>query len=148
MSCITYPHHRHFSPYLYTSSRCLLNDEEELDNRSIDFDFDALSLKITHLWPENGTIRASEKLEEGCNRVFVFVMNDGRRVVARAKKQLLYLYRTNALNPAGSEYLIMDHVASVQLHEAWPNMYGVQRIQCIGAIYELLKRVVKLDFPA
>lgn len=51
-------------------------------------------------------------------------------------------------NPIGSEFIIMDCVPGVQLHVAWPDMSGVQQLECIRSMYESLKEVVDLSFPA
>lgn len=51
-------------------------------------------------------------------------------------------------NALGCEYIIMDHAGGVQLHSKWPGMSGHERTKCIGAIYETLKDLPKLEFPA
>jgi hypothetical protein len=52
------------------------------------------------------------------------------------------------LNAIGSEYIIMEHAAGVQLHQKWPIMSGEQQISCIDAIYRKAKEVVDIEFPA
>lgn len=42
----------------------------------------------------------------------------------------------------------MEHVAGIQLHQKWPHMSGDQKVRCIDAIYEKLKEVADIDFPA
>ena len=54
----------------------------------------------------------------------------------------------DALNTIGSEYIIMEHAAGVQLHQKWPIMSGEQQIRCIDAIYRKVKEVVDMKFPA
>ncbi|KAJ5235404.1 uncharacterized protein N7469_004572 [Penicillium citrinum] len=54
----------------------------------------------------------------------------------------------DATNCVGSEYIIMEHVAGVQLHQKWPHMSGDEKVKCIDAIYRKLKDVANLDFPA
>lgn len=58
------------------------------------------------------------------------------------------LDRSDDLNAIGSEYIIMEHAAGVQLHQKWPIMSGEQRISCIDAIYRKVKEVVDMEFPA
>ena len=71
-----------FDPYNYTSGRWLRNKKRELEQRYINFDFDALSQKIISL--SNATsITNCEKMEGGSNRVFVFTLDNGRRTVAK-----------------------------------------------------------------
>lgn len=50
-------------------------------------------------------------------------------------------------NTIGSEYIIMEHAAGVQLHKKWQEMAGDQRVRCIDAIYRKAKEVVDLQFP-
>lgn len=42
----------------------------------------------------------------------------------------------------------MEHAAGVQLHQRWPTMAGDQQIRCIDAIYQKLKDMVDIKFPA
>jgi hypothetical protein len=54
----------------------------------------------------------------------------------------------DASNAIGSEYIIMEHAAGVQLHQRWPTMAGDQKIRCINAIYQKVKEMVEIKFPA
>lgn len=51
-------------------------------------------------------------------------------------------------NPIGSEFIIMEHVSGVQLHQEWPKMDVRQQIQCIQGICLNIKQMVDLKFPA
>lgn len=51
-------------------------------------------------------------------------------------------------NSIGSEYIIMEHAAGVQLLEKWPEMSPGQQIRCIEAICGSIEQVAKIDFPA
>ena len=53
----------------------------------------------------------------------------------------------DASNAIGSEYIIMEHVKGVPLHDKWPVMAGDQQIRCIEAIYRKAKEAVGMDFP-
>lgn len=48
----------------------------------------------------------------------------------------------------GSEYIIMEHAPGILLHQKWPTMDVSDQIKCIAAIYEKLKEIVDLNFPA
>lgn len=54
----------------------------------------------------------------------------------------------DATNCVGSEYIVMEYVAGVHLHQKWPYMLGDQKVKCIDAIYRKLKEVADIDFPA
>lgn len=51
-------------------------------------------------------------------------------------------------NALGCEYIIMDHAGGIHLRSKWPGMSGHERTKCIGAIYETLKDLPNLKFPA
>jgi hypothetical protein len=54
----------------------------------------------------------------------------------------------DASNAIGSEYIIMEHAAGVPLHQKWPTMANDQQVRCINAIYQMLKEMVDITFPA
>ena len=54
----------------------------------------------------------------------------------------------DATNCVGSEYIVMEYVAGVHLHQKWPYMSGDQKVKCIDAIYRKLKEVADINFPA
>ena len=54
----------------------------------------------------------------------------------------------DASTAIGSEYIIMEHAAGVQLHQKWPVMAGDQQIRCIDAIYRKVKEIVDIEFSA
>ena len=75
--------HPDLDPHSYTSGRWLRNDEEERASRYIQFDFNALRRKVLTLSPGASTITNCQKLEGGFNRVFIFELDNDKRVVAR-----------------------------------------------------------------
>lgn len=75
--------HLDLDPHNYTSGRWLRNDDEERASRYIKFDFDALRRKVLTLSPGAFTITQCQKLEGGFNRVFIFELDNDKRVVAR-----------------------------------------------------------------
>jgi hypothetical protein len=54
----------------------------------------------------------------------------------------------DAANSVGSEYIIMEHAAGVQLQQKWPYMSGGQKVRCIDAIYRKLREMTDINFPA
>ena len=51
-------------------------------------------------------------------------------------------------NPIGAEYIIMEHVAGIRLHERWAGMNTLQRMQCTKALSMLIRDMAQLEFPA
>lgn len=165
-----------FNPYIYTSGRWLRHDEQERSARHIPFDFEALSRRVVDLSPGASSIRECIKKEGGFNRVFLFTTDNGQRLVAKlpftiAGPQKLttqsevatmhYIqtkteipvpkildWNDDIFHPVKSEYIIMEHVEGVQLAQVWSMMTGDQRIRCIGTIFQHLKQVANMTFPA
>ncbi|KAF1850599.1 uncharacterized protein K460DRAFT_391068 [Cucurbitaria berberidis CBS 394.84] len=164
------------NPYNYTSGRWLRRDALERESRLIRFDFDALCCKIIALCPGASSIVSYDKTEGGFNRVFIFHTNNAKRIVARLPFALAgpsrlttnsevatikYLqaktsipipkildWSDDASNAIGSEYIIMEHALGIPLRQRWPAMDVTEQIRCIQAIYQKLKEIVDLDFPA
>ncbi|KAE8357051.1 hypothetical protein BDV28DRAFT_154324 [Aspergillus coremiiformis] len=121
---------------------------------------------ILELAPGADTITNCQKIEGGFNRVLVFRLNNAKRIVARLPFRLAgparlttasevatirYYWSDNAMdscNAIGSEYIIMEHANGVQLHYKWQDLAGDQKIRCIHSIYQKLREVIDLDFPA
>lgn len=72
-----------FDPHNYTSGRWLRHDQNERDMRYIRFDFNALCNRVLKLCPDHDRISNCQKIEGGFNRVFIFTLNNSKRVVAR-----------------------------------------------------------------
>ncbi|PWY87070.1 hypothetical protein BO94DRAFT_596146 [Aspergillus sclerotioniger CBS 115572] len=70
-------------PHNYTSGRWLRGDSAERKARYIEFDFGALCRKVLEVSPEASTIVNYQKVEGGFNRVFIFELDNTKRVVAR-----------------------------------------------------------------
>ncbi|GKZ32037.1 hypothetical protein AbraIFM66950_001126 [Aspergillus brasiliensis] len=154
-----------FDPHNYTSGRWLRDAKKERASRYIECDFDALCRRILDLSPKASSIIDCQKVEGGFNRVFVFELNDDTRLVAKLPFTLAgpprlttssevatikYYWNDDATsieNAIGSEFIIMEHAAGVQLHNQWHGMTDKQRVKCIDAIYRKLKEVVDLQFP-
>jgi hypothetical protein len=47
----------------------------------------------------------------------------------------------------GTEYIIMEHAAGVQLHEKWPSMSPHQHMLCVKNVSLIMAEMAKLSFP-
>ncbi|KAF7118665.1 hypothetical protein CNMCM5793_008203 [Aspergillus hiratsukae] len=70
-------------PHAYTSGRWLRHDKVERDSRYIKFDFDALCRRVIDLCPGADAVSTCQKIEGAFNRVFIFTLNNAKRLVAR-----------------------------------------------------------------
>ncbi|RHZ44435.1 uncharacterized protein CDV56_102696 [Aspergillus thermomutatus] len=70
-------------PHAYTSGRWLRHDKVEHDSRYIKFNFEALCQRVIDLCPGADAIATCRKIEGGFNRVFIFMLNNAKQIVAR-----------------------------------------------------------------
>ena len=70
-------------PHHYTSGRWLRSDELERRCRFVDFDFTELCKRAIDVCPGAKHLLRYEKKEGASNRVFVMVMDNDAKVVAR-----------------------------------------------------------------
>lgn len=75
-------------PFIYTSGRWLHRDKAQRALRRIDFQFQELCKKILSLCPDASHIMSYEKKEGGFNKVLIFLLNDGKKIVARLPTQV------------------------------------------------------------
>ncbi|RAL02088.1 uncharacterized protein BO80DRAFT_39081 [Aspergillus ibericus CBS 121593] len=165
-----------FDPHSYTSGKWLRQDDAQRSSRHIDFDFDALCWRIISLFPDSDPIAKCEKVEGRSNRVFIFTLNNGKRVVAklpfrsagspslitRSEVATTEFYDQTSIplpeihdwsfgdgdeNSIGWPYIIMDHAEGVPLDKKWPDMLGVDQLSCVATIYWLLGHLTELDYP-
>ncbi|KAL1979646.1 hypothetical protein VTN96DRAFT_5408 [Rasamsonia emersonii] len=137
-----------FDPYTYTSGHWLRHDKLERDLRYIKFDFDALCRGLSRrvvvarlLFAIAGPPKLSTTSE-------VATIKYLQAKTSIPIPKILDWSNDASSNPIGSEYIIMEHAAGVQLHKKWPDMTGDQQVKCIGAIYRKVKEMVDLEFPA
>ncbi|KFY39085.1 hypothetical protein V495_06163 [Pseudogymnoascus sp. VKM F-4514 (FW-929)] len=167
---------RHDDPHSYTGGRWLNRDELERSSRFVMFDFPALCERVIRACTGATSVVEYEKREGGFNRVFLLTMDNWQCVVARAPTGIAgpprlttnsevttmsYLQSKISLpiprildwsddpsNPTGTEYIIQEHVAGVQLHQEWPKMSMEQHMLCTKSLSLTMKKMASLDFPA
>ncbi|TVY45435.1 Altered inheritance of mitochondria protein, mitochondrial [Lachnellula occidentalis] len=163
-------------PYLYTTGRWLNRDKLQREARYIKFDFPALCTKAVDACSGATKVIRYEKKEGGFNRAFVLYLDNGVRVVARVPFRIAGPRRlaTNSevatmayirsftkipvpkvldwsdddSNSIGTEYIIMEHVSGVQLHEKWPSMSSHQHMLCVKSVTFMVTEMAKLPFTA
>lgn len=57
-------------------------------------------------------------------------------------------WNSNDNNPIGTEYVIMEHVPGVQLHEIWPTMNTHQHMLVTKALAKAIVEMASIPFPA
>ncbi|TGO16472.1 hypothetical protein BPAE_0493g00030 [Botrytis paeoniae] len=163
-------------PFIYTSGRWLHRDKEQRALRRVDLQFQELCNKVLSLCPEASHIISYEKKEGGFNRVLIFLLDDGKRVVVHLPTRVagpsalttnsevatiayvkshttipvphIRAWSDDASNPIGSECIIMKHVEGVQLQERRLTMSGSQYTKCVQSACMTMKQLAALAFPA
>lgn len=69
--------------YAYIGGKWLHENEKQVNARHIAFNFDALCQKAIHLCPGAREVIAIEKTDGGFNRVFLLMMDNAARIIAR-----------------------------------------------------------------
>ncbi|KAI3394042.1 hypothetical protein diail_3307, partial [Diaporthe ilicicola] len=165
-----------FDPYEYTNGRWLRADAAQRDARRVKFDFPALCQKAISSALGAKEILECSKVEGNFNRAFIIRLDNGTKVVARVPfsvagpsrlvtnsevATMAYIREKTSIpipqvldwsddpsNSVGTEYLIMEHVSGVPLQQQWPDMDGLQRLECIQNLGNLVKEMHNLEFPA
>lgn len=57
-------------------------------------------------------------------------------------------WNSDPQSAVGCEYIIMTEACGVLLSGKWPQMTGPQRVGCINSIFQKMKQLQDLEFPA
>ncbi|CEL11353.1 Putative Phosphotransferase family protein [Aspergillus calidoustus] len=141
--------------FRYTSGRWLVDEKAQQQMRYVKFNLDNLChLAAAHFSDATKCIRVV-KLEGNFNKALVLTMNDGNEVIAKlpcpnAGPQSLttasevatlkflqsktsirvprvFAWNSDAANPVGAEYIIMEKISGVALAETWATMNTLER---------------------
>ncbi|KAL3441573.1 hypothetical protein BJX65DRAFT_299639 [Aspergillus insuetus] len=140
--------------YSYTDGRWLHRDELQRNSRHIQFDFLALCERAIRVCPWATQVVRHEKYEGAFNRVFILMMDNGSRVVARlptgisGPPKLTTSSEAATMAYLGAEYIIQEHATGVQLHQIWSMMNSEQHMLCTKTLSMALRKMASLDFPA
>ena len=55
-------------------------------------------------------------------------------------------WKAQASNPVGAEYIIMEHVDGINLHEKWPEMSTEEQLKCTSAVVRYIKEMATISF--
>lgn len=57
-------------------------------------------------------------------------------------------WNSDPQSAVGCEYIIITEARGVLLSDKWPQMTGPQRVGCINSIFQKMKQLQDLEFPA
>ncbi|PPJ52072.1 hypothetical protein CBER1_10035 [Cercospora berteroae] len=161
----------------YTSGRWLYNESKRLDERRLPFNAPALlEAAAKSVDQQNVDIKSFRKVAEGgFNRVLEVTMQNGLQVIARlpypstqpkvlatasevatmdvvreygVPTPTVYAYSTNASNPVGAEYILMEKVPGRCLGDIWYELSDKERVKLLGEIVTQEAKLFNIPFPA
>ncbi|KAL3456015.1 phosphotransferase family protein [Aspergillus heterothallicus] len=166
----------HTDLFAYTSGRWLINEAHEHQQRFVEFNLDVLCRVAANQVSDSAKCVRVAKFERNYNIAFLLIMDDGREVIAKlpcpnaGPKVLMtesevatmkflgsrtsirvpgvYTWSSDAANPVGAEYIIMEKIAGISLAEAWESMQTADRYEVIEQIVQMEKELAGLEFPA
>ena len=150
------------------------NESKRLKERYLRFDVAELSkAAASSIGMKSDDVRSINKLAEGgFNRVFEVTMKDGFQIIARLPYPLtqpkrfavasevatmdlvrshgapapqIYGYCTNADNPVGAEYILMERAKGKSLGDVWFTLSPKERIKVLSGIAEQEANLFSLD---
>ncbi|KAL9105601.1 MAG: hypothetical protein Q9227_009259 [Pyrenula ochraceoflavens] len=155
----------------------LYNEQRRLDERRVTFDFPELCRVAAKSVDRNDNdIDKILKIAEGGSyRVFEITFRDGFQVITRlpyastrpktrgiasevATMKFLklhgcpvpsvYDWSSSASNAVGVEYMIMEKVQGIELQDLWYSMSVKERMNIVGNIVDLERKLFEIPFPA
>ncbi|KAE8350855.1 phosphotransferase family protein [Aspergillus coremiiformis] len=161
----------------YTSGRWIYNENIRLAERYGEFNVDALkSTAAQSLQRCDTDVKSLSKLAEGgFNRVLQITMVDDTQILARLPypstepRQLavasevatlallrthglpvprVHAYSTDARNPVGSEYIIMEKLPGRPLGACWFDLSDQQRLKVLLQLVQLEAKLHAIELPA
>lgn len=156
---------------------CRYNENIRLAERHGEFNVDALKrVAAQSLQRRDTDVKSLSKLAEGgFNRVLQITMVDDTQILARLPypstepRQLavasevatlallrahglpvphVHAYSTDAKNPVGSEYIIMEKMPGRSLSACWFDLSDQQRLKVLLQLVQLEAKLHTIDFPA
>ncbi|KAJ5573480.1 uncharacterized protein N7459_007907, partial [Penicillium hispanicum] len=162
--------------FRYTSGRWLVDEKAQQQLRYVKFDLDRLCrLAAAHFGDARKCVRVV-KLEGSFNKALLLTMDDGNEVVAKIpcpnagppslttasevatlkflqsrtsiRVPNVFTWSSDAANPVGAEFIIMEKVKGVALSETWEGLNTLERYKIIDQVVQMEKELGNISFPA
>ncbi|KAI9835514.1 MAG: hypothetical protein M1819_001965 [Sarea resinae] len=162
--------------FRYTNGRFLVNEKHETAKRYVEFDVDQLCKMVASIPAVSSPVSKIDKVEGGFNKALILTMENGTRAVAKipfpnagpskfctaSEVAVLTFVKTHtaipvpgvlawssdANNPIGVEYIILEMVPGKQLSEAWGEMNELDQFELIQSLSRLESQLTSIKFPA
>ncbi|RDW64359.1 uncharacterized protein DSM5745_09770 [Aspergillus mulundensis] len=162
--------------FRYTSGRWLVDEKVQQQARYVKFNLDQLCRLAATQFSDTAKCTRVVKLEGNFNKALLLTMDDGNEVIAKlpcpnAGPQSLttasevatlkflqsrtsirvprvFAWSSDAANPVGAEFIIMEKIGGVALAETWATMSTLQRYKVIDQVVQVEKELAGIAFPA
>ncbi|KAK4965249.1 hypothetical protein LTR66_012158 [Elasticomyces elasticus] len=166
----------HEDVFRYTNGHFLIDEKFQYTSRYVKFNLDGLCDIAASVGSSKSPIRAIEKLEGGFSKALLMRREDGTELVAKipcpnagpalyttasevAVMQYVQTQTTvpvpkilawssDASNPVGTEYILMEKAPGIQLFRVWDRMDDSKKLTLIHNLTRLESQLVSLRFPA
>ncbi|KAF1845533.1 uncharacterized protein K460DRAFT_386030 [Cucurbitaria berberidis CBS 394.84] len=160
----------------YTNGRFLANEAEACNRRYVRFDIDQLCAVAATAGGSSSPIRAIDKMEGGFSKALIMRKEDGSEVVAKIPFSIagppkyttasevavlkfiskntrvpvpkVLAWSSNASNPVGVEYIIMEKATGQQLFTTWSAMTIEDQFNLVEQLTQFEAELASIQFPA
>ncbi|KAI4173635.1 MAG: hypothetical protein LQ343_002810 [Gyalolechia ehrenbergii] len=156
------------SYFHYTRGRFVCNEDFEMSQRRVRFDMNELSRLAAKATGFESCAKV-EKYPDGMyNKTFLFTMHNGAEVVGKVPNPnagrphfttasevrnvlktpapKVLTWNANARNSVGAEYILMEKMAGIQLHQVWPSLDIKGRFVVVKALARYQKTWMSASF--
>ncbi|KAE8322473.1 hypothetical protein BDV39DRAFT_196688 [Aspergillus sergii] len=137
---------QHAQLFEYTNGRFLVNERSEKAKRYAEFNVDALCTLASYFPSVSLPISKIDKMEGGFHKIVAKILFPLRAHSAVPVPNVI-AWNSDASNPIGSEYILMEKARSRQLVDVWGDMDQLQRFKLIKKLARLEGQLASLEFP-
>ncbi|KAF2240280.1 hypothetical protein BU26DRAFT_470903 [Trematosphaeria pertusa] len=160
----------------YTNGRFLANEAEACNRRYVRFDIDQLCAVAAAAGGSSSPIKAIDKMEGGFSKALIMRKEDGSEVVAKIPFSIagppkyttasevavlkfisthtrvpvpkVLAWSSDASNPVGVEYIVMEKAPGQQLFTTWSAMTIQEQFGLVEQLTQFEAELASIQFPA
>ncbi|KAH7345910.1 hypothetical protein BKA66DRAFT_517139 [Pyrenochaeta sp. MPI-SDFR-AT-0127] len=162
--------------FKYTNGRFLANEAEACNRRYVRFDIDQLCAVAAGAGGGFSPIKAIDKMEGGFSKALIMQKEDGSEVVAKIPFSIagppkyttasevavlkfistytqvpvpeVLAWSSDASNPVGAEYIVMEKATGQQLFTTWSTMTIEDQFSLVEQLTQFEAKLASFQFPA
>ncbi|KAG2415131.1 hypothetical protein HFD88_006322 [Aspergillus terreus] len=162
--------------FTYTNGHFLIDEDHQYSRRYRKFNLDALCDIAARAGGSISRITAIEKLEGGFSKALLMKRENGSELIAKVPCRIagpaylttasevgtleyiknyttipvprVFSWSSDASNPVGAEYIVMEKATGVPLFERWGKMAQIEKMELIKNLTQLEAQLAAISFPA